>query len=353
MLIGIIVCFVMALAATWLAGIQHIIGAPLLGLFLGIILANCMPQKFLDQSKMGAGFCSKRILRVGIILAGGTLNFNAIMKVGAKALPLVIGAICISFLAAWLWGKLMRVPGNTRLLVGGGTSICGGTAVATLSAVIDAREDETAYAMTSIFLWDILACIIWPYVAVALHFPPDQYGLLGGVAINDVSSVTAAAQSFNTLMGDAAFNAAGVSGGDLAMIVKLTRVAMLVVVAVVMTIGHQFKLQRESRTSRTNASGKSIAQNIVGAFPFYVLGFLVLAIINTLVNFKGMALGTTNLSSLLSTLYKFCFAMALVGVGYKIKIKDLFTKGAKPIVLGGLTWATVAVVTLGYAVVLG
>ena len=248
MLIGIIVCFVMALAATWLAGIQHIIGAPLLGLFLGIILANCMPQKFLDQSKMGAGFCSKRILRVGIILAGGTLNFNAIMKVGAKALPLVIGAICISFLAAWLWGKLMRVPGNTRLLVGGGTSICGGTAVATLSAVIDAREDETAYAMTSIFLWDILACIIWPYVAVALHFTPDQYGLLGGVAINDVSSVTAAAQSFNTLMGDAAFNAAGVSGGDLAMIVKLTRVAMLVVVAVVMTIGHQFKLQRESRT---------------------------------------------------------------------------------------------------------
>lgn len=91
----------------------------------------------------------------------------------------------------------------------------------------------------------------------------------------------------------------------------------------------------------------------MGAFPFYVLGFLVLAIINTLVNFKGMALGTTNLSSLLSTLYKFCFAMALVGVGYKIKIKDLFTKGAKPIVLGGLTWATVAVVTLGYAVVLG
>ena len=323
MLIGIIVCFVMALAATWLAGIQHIIGAPLLGLFLGIILANCMPQKFLDQSKMGAGFCSKRILRVGIILAGGTLNFNAIMKVGAKALPLVIGAICISFLAAWLWGKLMRVPGNTRLLVGGGTSICGGTAVATLSAVIDAREDETAYAMTSIFLWDILACIIWPYVAVALHFTPDQYGLLGGVAINDVSSVTAAAQSFNTLMGDAAFNAAGVSGGDLAMIVKLTRVAMLVVVAVVMTIGHQFKLQRESRTSHTNASGKSIAQNIVGAFPFYVLGFLVLAIINTLVNFKGMALGTTNLSSLLSTLYKFCFAMALVGVGYKMSHWDM------------------------------
>lgn len=351
MFLGIIVCFAMALAATWLASVQHIIGAPLLGLFLGIILANCMPKPFLERSQKGAGFSSKRILRVGIILAGGTLNFTAIVKVGATALPLVIGAILIAFLAAWVWGRLMGVPGNTRLLVGGGTSICGGTAVATLSAVIDAKEDETAYAMTSIFLWDILACIIWPYVAVALSFTPDQFGLLGGVAINDVSSVTAAAQSYNTLMGDGAFNAQGVSGGDLAMIVKLTRVAMLVVVAVVMTVIHQVKLQKGNKAQE--AGGSSIARNIIGAFPFYVLGFLALAVVNTVVDFKGIALGSSNLSSLLSTLYKFCFAMALVGVGYKIKIKDLFTKGVKPIALGGLTWATVAVVTLAYAMLFG
>ena len=79
MLTAIIDCILIALSATWLASIQHIIGAPLLGLFLGIILANCMPQKFLASSKAGAGFCSKRILRVGIFLAGGTLNFTAIM----------------------------------------------------------------------------------------------------------------------------------------------------------------------------------------------------------------------------------------------------------------------------------
>ena len=81
MLIGIIVCFVMALAATWLAGIQHIIGAPLLGLFLGIILANCMPQKFLDQSKMGAGFCSKRILRVGCLILAGVFLLSVLGSV--------------------------------------------------------------------------------------------------------------------------------------------------------------------------------------------------------------------------------------------------------------------------------
>ncbi len=351
MIEGLIVCFVAAFVASWLATLQHIIGAPLLGLFIGILLANFMPKAFLERSQKGAAFSSKRILRVGIILAGATLDFKSIVQVGASALPLIIGAILISFAAAWIYGRLMKVPGNTRLLVGGGTSICGGTAVATLSAVIDAREDETAYAMTSIFLWDILACLIWPYVAVGLHLTPDQYGLLGGVAINDVSSVTAAAQSFNTLMGDAAYNAAGVSGGDLAMIVKLTRVAMLVVVAIVMTVIQQVKVQKSSANASTGKS--SIAKNIYSAFPFYVLGFLALAIVNTIVNFKGIAIGSTNLNSLASTVYKFLFAMALVGVGYKIKIKELFTKGVKPVLLGGLTWATVAVVTLIYVLVLG
>ncbi len=352
MFIGIIVCLIMAIIATWLASLQHIIGAPLLGLFLGIILANIMPESFLKASQKGAAFSSKRILRIGIILAGGTLNFTAIINVGTKALPLIIGAIIISFGAAWLWGRVMKIPGNTRLLVGGGTSICGGTAVATLSAILEAKEDETAYAMTSIFLWDILACIIWPYVAVVLNFTPDQYGLLGGVAINDVSSVTAAAQSFNSLMGSAAYNAAGVSGGDLAMIVKLTRVAMLVVVAIIMTVAHQVSLQKGIKT-KSDQGHSAVIKNIIGAFPFYVLGFLALAVVNSIFEFKSFEILSTNLSSLMSTTYKFCFAMALVGVGYKIKLKDLFTKGIKPIALGGATWMTVAVVTLVYAIVVG
>jgi uncharacterized integral membrane protein (TIGR00698 family) len=351
MIEGLIICLVAALAASWLATVQHVIGAPLLGLFFGILLSNFLPKGMVQRSQKGAAFSSKRILRLGIILAGATLNFKSVVEVGASALPLVIGGIVISFLAAWVFGKLMKVTDKTRLLVGGGTSICGGTAVATLSAVIEAKEEETAYAMTSIFLWDILACLIWPYVAVALHLTPDQYGLLGGVAINDVSSVTAAAQSFNTLMGDAAYNAAGVSGGDLAMIVKLTRVAMLVVVAIVLTVAHQAKVRKE--TSAQTSGEHSIAKTILGAFPFYVLGFLALAIVNTIVNFKGISLGGTNLNSLISTVYKFFFAMALVGVGYKIKIRDLFTKGVKPILLGGMTWAVVSLVALAYALLLG
>lgn len=345
MIFGIIVCFVMAVFATVLGYVQHIVGVPMLGLIFGILLANTMPAAFLEKSQKGAAFSSKRLLRLGIILAGGTLNFKAIMNVGSRALPLVVGAILVAFIAAYLIGKAMGVSVNTRLLVGGGTSICGGTAIATLSAVIEAKEDETAYAMTSIFLFDILAALIWPYVAFGLSFTPDQFGVLAGIAINDVSSVTAAGQSFDTLMGAGAFNAAGVSGGDLAMIVKLTRVAMLVIVAIVMTIIHQVHTQKGT----SEGSTQGMVKNVVQAFPFYVLGFLVLAAINTAVDFTTCQLGSLKLSGLLSYTYKFLFAMALVGVGYKIKLKELFTEGIKPLILGGCTWAAVSVIGLLYS----
>lgn len=346
MLFGVIVCVVGAVVATLLADVQHIIGAPMIGLFIGIILSNALPQ-LMGGGKKGFDFASKRILRIGIIIAGGTLNFSAIMKVGAKSLPLVIGAIVLSFISAWFYGKAMHATDRTRLLVGGGTSICGGTAIATLSAVVHAKEDETAYAMTSIFLWDILAALIWPYVAVALNFSPAQYGLLGGVAINDVSSVTAAGDTYNALMGAAAYNELGMSGSDLAMIVKLTRVSMLVIVALIIIILGEIGPHNEYKQE-----GSSILTNIIKAFPFYVLGFLALAVVNTVVDFKSIMIAGTSFGSLFSPVYKFCFAMALVGVGSKIKLKEMFTKGVKPIILGGLTWATLSVVVIAYAVIL-
>lgn len=352
MALGLIICCVSAAVATWLATLQHIVGAPLLGLFIGIILGNLLPEQVWKRAGKGVAFSSKRILRVGVIVAGGTLNFNAVIRAGVGALPMVIFAMCVSFLTAWLVGRAMKVPSKTRLLVGGGTSICGGTAIATLSAVIEAEGDETAYAMTSIFLFDILAALIWPYLAAGAGLTPDQFGLLAGIAINDVSSVTAAGDTFNALMGTAALNASGVSGGDLAMIIKLTRVAMLVVVAVIMTVGYQIHCQKHNVARVESAEGKqpSMARTILKAFPFYVLGFLALAVVNTIVDFKSVPIGSYTLGGLMSPVYKYLFTVALVGVGCKIKLKDLFTKGVRPVILGGFTWLAVSAVTLLYTI---
>ena len=344
---GLILCAAVAVLSTFLGGLQHFVGAPMLGLVMGILLANLLPGVIVNKAKKGAAFSSKMILRAGIILTGGTLSFATIVGAGSSALPYIILSIVFAFVTACLVGKyFIKVSPKTRILVAGGTSICGGTAIATLAGVVDADEDEMAYAMTAIFLFDLFATLIWPYVALGMKFSPEQFSVLAGIAINDVASVTAAGATFDALLGSAAINAAGVSGGELAVIVKLTRVVMLVFVALAVMVWSIWSKGKEE--SGEAVSEKSNFSKLVSAFPVFILGFLGLAVINTFVNFSQIAIGGETLASLMKTVSKFCITMALVGVGCKISLRDMFTKGVKPVLLGGCTWLIVAVFTFSY-----
>ncbi len=349
MIFGLIVCLIAAAAATFLGGLQHWVGAPMLGLVIGILLSNLLPTGFASKSKKGAAFSSKVILRGGIILTGGTLSFTTIVGAGSSALPYIILSIIFAFITACLVGKyLIRVSTNTRILVAGGTSICGGTAIATLAGVLDADDDEMAYAMAAIFLFDLFATLIWPYVALGMNFSPEQFSVLAGIAINDVASVTAAGATYDALMGAAAISADGVTtGGDLAVVVKLTRVVMLVFVALAVMIWSIWSKGKNAQTVGENG-GKSAVSKIISAFPVFILGFLGLALVNTFVDFSGIAIFGTTLAKLMKTVSKFCITTALVGVGAKINLKDMLTKGVKPVLLGGCTWAIVAIFTFSY-----
>lgn len=348
MIFGLIVCLVAAAAATFLAGLQHWVGGPMLGLVIGILLANLLPGAFVSKCKKGAAFSSKVILRAGIIITGGTLSFTTIVGAGSSALPYIILSICFAFITACIVGKyLIPVTTNTRILVAGGTSICGGTAIATLAGVLDADEDEMAYAMAAIFLFDLFATLIWPYVALGMDFSPEQFSVLAGIAINDVASVTAAGATFDSLMGAAAISADGVTtGGELAVVVKLTRVVMLVFVALAVMIWSIWNKGKGGETQQEG--GKSAVSKIISAFPVFILGFLGLAIVNTFVDFSGIVLFGTTLAKLMKTVSKFCITMALVGVGAKINLKDMLKKGVKPVLLGGCTWLIVAIFTFSY-----
>ena len=348
MIFGLIVCIIAAFVATWLAGLQHWVGGPMLGLVIGILLANLLPKAFAAKSKKGAAFSSKIILRAGIIITGGTLSFATIVGAGSSALPYIILSICFAFITACLVGKyLIKVTTNTRILVAGGTSICGGTAIATLAGVVDADDDEMAYAMAAIFLFDLFATLIWPYVAMGMQFSPEQFSVLAGIAINDVASVTAAGATFDALMGAAAISADGVTtGGELAVVVKLTRVVMLVFVALAVMI---WNIWSKGKTEgETQTGGKSAASKVISAFPVFILGFLALALVNTLFPFSNVALFGTTLAKLMKTVSKFCITVALVGVGAKINLKEMLTKGVKPVLLGGCTWLIVAIFTFSY-----
>lgn len=328
---AVLVCVAIAIAATVLGKTQKYIGSPMIGLFIGMLMVNMLPG--IDkQFKEGTAFVGKKYLSLGIVLAGATLNFADVLA-AARALPLVILNIFIAFSVAYLVGrKLLGVSRNTCALVGGGTCICGGTAIATLSSIIKAKEDEIAYAMTAIFLFDIFAAILFPYGAQVIGLTPEQFGYLAGTAINDTSSVAASQETFSLLN--------GVSDYALPVTIKLVRTTMLIGVAIVFTM----------LTVKSEAAAKAAEQNVkiqigtivMKVFPWFILQFLIMAMLNT----TGIFSFVPNASSFFKNGYKFFVTLALAGVGFKIRFGDLFTKGMKPMILGGCTWAFVAASSL-------
>ena len=318
--LAIATCLILAVVATWLAGMQSIIGGPMSDLFIGMLIVNLVSVD--ADFKKGTSFAGKKFLNTGIILAGDTLNFAQVLGYGAKALPLIIFNMVLSFSAALLFGKMLNLSRNTCTLVGGGTSICGGTAIATTASIIKATEEEIAYAMTAIFLFDVLAAISYPYVAEWLNLTVNQFGFLAGTAINDTSSVAAAQETFNLLRGIETTNP---------ITVKLTRTTMLIPMAVLLTLN-------QLRGAEKVEGGETLGGTIKRIFPWFILGFVVMALLNSLGVFGMIGIP----SKWFSVSYKFFITAALVGVGFKIRFKDLFTKGAKPIMLGGITWFFVA-----------
>ena len=320
--LAIISCLLIAVVATWLAGMQRFIGGPMIGLLIGMLIVNVLPIG--DDFKKGTSFAGKKFLNVGIILAGATLNFSQVLGYGTKALPLIIVNIFLSFTTALLFGKLLRLERNVGTLVGGGTCICGGTAIATVASIIKAKEEEIAYAMTAIFLFDVLAAITYPYIAQWLGLSVNQFGFLAGTAINDTSSVAAAQETFNLLRGINVTNP---------ITVKLTRTTMLIPIAVILTF-----LQVRRSSDQAN-QGESIGGTIKRIFPWFIVWFVTMALLNSLGVFATLGIP----GKIFSVSYKFFITAALVGVGFKIRFQDLFTKGAKPILLGGITWLVIAI----------
>lgn len=327
---AIILCLVIGYLATKSTSLQKdlfhrvVMGGPMVALLVSMIICNIVPS--IDKDfKEGTTFSSKQFLNWGIILTGGTLSFASIMGTGVKALPLILFNIALSFTIALLVGKKIGVTKNTSVLVGGGTCICGGTAIATLSRIIKAAEHEIAFAMAAIFLFDTLSAFTYPYIADALNLSVNQFGFLAGTAINDTSSVAGAQATFQAMIGDPGFQGA--------LNVKLVRTTMLIFVALAWTL----IMAKEARKNGEAAKTDSMFAVVKKTFPMFILWFVVMAGLNTANVF------TEDGIELLGTASKFLFASALAGVGFKIKFKDVFSKGAKPIALGGITWACVAI----------
>jgi uncharacterized integral membrane protein (TIGR00698 family) len=324
---GVIFSFILALAASWLGSLLPIIGGPIFGIVLGIIINNTVgkPKKTL----YGISFTSKKILQWAIIVLGAGLSFTQVLKTGLDSLTVTIFTLSAAFIAAYGFGKLLGIPSKLKSLIGVGTAICGGSAIAAISPIIDADEMEVAYSISTIFLFNIIAVLIFPPLGHLLGFSDKAFGLWAGTAVNDTSSVVAAGYAFS--------NAAGAY----ATIVKLTRTTMIIPISLIFSFATAIQKKKEaSKNQSVNFSFKKI-------FPWFVLWFLVASLLNTIGLFKG------NSISYINHLGKFMIIMALSAVGLSADFKKMLKTGVKPIILGLIVWFTVAIVSIAVQFITG
>lgn len=326
MLAGILTCLIIAVPAWLLGKAFPIIGGPVFGILFGMILAFIRRPELLDS---GIKFTSKYILQYSIILLGFEMNLFNVIKVGGQSLMVMIFTLTSSFITAYLVGKALKIDGNTTTLIGVGTSICGGSAIAATAPVIRAKDEDVAQAISTIFLFNIIAVFIFPPLGHLLGLSDTGFGMWAGTAINDTSSVVAAGASWSSAAGNNTALA-------FATIVKLTRTLMIVPITLVLAVYTTRKIKRESAAGGDGENSFSI----VKVFPWFVLGFVFTAILNTFLPIPD------GVSEALVQIGKFMIVMAMTAIGLNTNLKKLLTNGLKPICLGLCCWFVVAVVSL-------
>lgn len=326
MLKGILVCLVIALPAWLLGKALPIIGGPVFGILFGMILAFIKRPAFFDS---GIKYTSKAILQYAIILLGFEMNMFNVIKVGGQSLLVMLFTLSSSFITAYIAGRALKVDGKTATLIGVGTSICGGSAIAATAPVIRANDEDVAQAISTIFLFNIIAVFIFPPLGHLMGLSDTGFGMWAGTAINDTSSVVAAGASWSSAAGNNTALA-------FATIVKLTRTLMIIPITLVLAIYTTRKIRRENATNGESGNNFSIAK----IFPWFVLGFVLTALINTFLPIPEAV------SSTLVQIGKFMIVMAMTAIGLNTNLKKLLTNGLKPICLGLCCWFVVAVMSL-------
>ena len=324
---GILLCLILALPCWFLGWAVPVVGAPVFGILLGMALMRFLPAR--EQLKGGIAFTSKKVLQYAVILLGFGLNLSVVLETGVQSLPIICSTIAISLIMAWLLRKILHVPSNLATLIGVGSSICGGSAVAATAPVIEADDEEVAQAISVIFLFNVIAALIFPVLGGLIGFDTtsgESFGIFAGTAVNDTSSVTATASTWDSLYG------LGSQTLDKAVTVKLTRTLAIIPITLVLAIARA----RREKAASNNFSFKR-------AFPMFILWFIVASLITTICTALGV---NASVFTPLKTLSKFFIVMAMTAIGLNTDVVKLVKNGGKPIALGFGCWVSIIAVSL-------
>ena len=326
-LYGIILCLIIAIPALIAGNMFPIIGGPIIAIILGMIIAVFWKRR--EKFDKGISFTSKYVLQAAVVLLGFGLNLNVILATGIQSLPIIVGTIATALIVAYVMKRILNMEKNSAILIGVGSSICGGSAIAATAPVINADDEEVAQSISVIFFFNVLAAIIFPMLGKMLGFSTvsgDPFGIFAGTAINDTSSVTAAAATWDNMWG------LGSQTLDKAATVKLTRTLAIIPI----TLALSLITQRQN-----NFNGEKFS--LKRALPLFVVLFVVASIITTICVGFGV---DANLFMPLKELSKFFIIMAMAAIGLNTDIVKLVKSGGKPITLGFTCWIAITLVSL-------
>lgn len=324
---GLFLCLLIALPS-WLLGKQFpIIGGAVIAIIAGMIVTIFFKDK--GDFEAGIKFTSKKILQWAVILLGFGLNLGVIVETGVQSLPIIICTITTSLITAFAVHKIVKVPAKISTLVGVGSSICGGSAVAATAPVIDADDEEVAQAISVIFFYNVLAAILFPTLGKMIGFSitsGDAFGIFAGTAVNDTSSVTAAASTWDSMW------ALGTATLDKAVTVKLTRTLAIIPITLVLAL---------YRSRKESSEGQKVS--IKKIFPVFILYFVAASIITTIAIHFGVSAAVF---APIKSLSKFFIVWAMAAIGLNTDIVKLIKTGGKPLFLGACCWIGITGVSL-------
>lgn len=327
---GLLLCMLIAVPS-WFLGKQFpIIGGAVIAIIAGMVITLFIKDKSAFES--GIKFTSKKILQWAVVLLGFGMNLAVIVQTGKQSLPIIVSTIATSLVIAYVMHKAMHIPGKISTLVGVGSSICGGSAIAATAPVIDADDEEVAQAISVIFFFNVLAALIFPTFGKLVGFTTETgeaFGIFAGTAVNDTSSVTAAASTWDSMwnLGSATL--------DTAVTVKLTRTLAIIPITLVLA------LIRTQNAKKNGEAGQKVSLKKI--FPFFILYFVAASVITTV----AVSLGANvSVFSPIKELSKFFIILAMAAIGLNTDIVKLVKTGGKPIIMGFCCWVGITGVSL-------
>lgn len=343
---GILLCLAIAFAARYAGTLLPIVGGAVFGILFGIMAGRFRRS---DYFSSGIRFTGRKILQYSIILLGFDMKVTRVLAVGGQSLFVILFTLAAALLTAFFMSRLLLIRGNTGILVGVGTAICGGSAIAATAPILGAKDEEVTQAISTIFLFNVLAVFLFPVFGRALGLSDRGFGIWAGTAVNDTSSVVASASAWSQAAGNDTALA-------VATIVKLTRTLMIIPVS----LGLSFYVARRARWETMNgqtggqtgrrASGHAsqpaggqfggVKYSFVKTFPWFILGFVATSLLNS---FAPLPAG---MSATLVRLGKFMIIMALSAIGLSSDLGRLVRSGCKPLLLGLSCWVAAALVAL-------